>query len=467
MKKHYHLIGIGGIGMGTLASLLLAKGQGVSGSDIKENKVTLQLREKGATIFIGHDSSHVADADFVVFSSAIKADNPEMLAAVNKRIEIFQRAEFLAELMNDHTGITVAGAHGKTTTTSMISDLFLKAGLKPTTAVGGIVKGHSLDAKIGEGQYFVSEVDESDGSFLYFSPTYSIITNIDFEHLDYYLNWDNILDAYGRFIDKTKEDGLIIAYGEDERLMALLKEGERNFLTYGFSFDCDIYADNISFNAMTSEFDCIFKRKFLGRIKLGLPGRHNILNALSCICLGLILSIDFSVIQESLSGFPGVQRRFQIVGEIDDILVVDDYAHHPTEIKMTLDAARQIKKKRVIALFQPHRYSRLQSLTEEFAKSFEDCDFLIVTDVYAASEKPIKGVDAKQLCQMIKQKTPDQMAYLKKEKIVQFLLNIVQSGDLVISLGAGDITQVAYAFVSALKEKEKDCCPAAVPSQVS
>ena len=437
--------------MGALASLLLDKGYRVSGSDLADNKMTKRLKAKGAKIFIGHEAKNIQGADFIIYSSAVKETNVELMAAQAKNIPILKRAFLLAELMKSHVGITVAGAHGKTTTTSMISYLLMKAGLEPTTAVGGIVNGTSANAMWGQGKYFVAEVDESDGSFLYFAPQYSVITNVDLEHLDYYTHWENILKAYQKFIHQTAKNGFLIVCGEDENLLKLVRKSPCAFLTYGFSPHHDIWAKNIKLDYLQSSFECVVKGKNLATIQLFVPGRHNILNAMACIAVGLQLSIDPHVISETLSEFRGVQRRFQIKGDYDDILVIDDYAHHPTEIKATLDAAQSVKKKRVVAIFQPHRFTRLQSLWDDFLSSFKVCDYLIVTDVYAASEQPIEGITAKNLVRDMQKKTDKPVIYLAKDKIVEHLVHIVRSEDLVIILGAGDITKISEDAAEALR----------------
>jgi UDP-N-acetylmuramate--alanine ligase len=451
VHRHYHFIGIGGIGMGALASLLLKQGHRVSGSDIRENQIVIQLKQQGARIFIGHDTRNIEGADVIVFSSAITSHNSELTAAKKQKLSILPRAKLLAELMKDHIGITVAGAHGKTTTTSMISNLLIHAGFHPTTAVGGIVIGTPSHARLGEGEYFVAEVDESDGSFLYFSPKYSVITNIDFEHVDYYQNWDNILKAYREFIGRTQSEGVVLAYGEDVRLSTLLKESHCSFITYGLSPENELIAENLQSDNFLSSFDCVFQGTNLGKIQLQIPGKHNVLNALACIGLGLRLSIDFETIRESFNDYYGVQRRFQLKGVIEDIWIVDDYAHHPSEIETTLETAQSIKKNRLITVFQPHRYTRLKLLSEEFADSLTNSDYLIITNIYAASENPIEGITAEKLTKLIQGKTDSTVIYLEKEKIVNHLLKIAESGDLVLTMGAGDITHITDDFVKALK----------------
>jgi UDP-N-acetylmuramate--alanine ligase len=346
----------------------------------------------------------------------------------------------------------------------MAANLLMCCGLRPTTAVGGIVNGSSSHAHTGEGKYFVTEVDESDGSFLNFAPHYSVITNIDFEHVDYYHNWPNILRAYRSFVDKTVSRGVVIIYGDDERLSRLLQESGRNFRTYGFGPRNDIRAAGMLFDRFNSKFDCIVDGKNYGPVALNVPGRHNVANAMACISLGLSLSIDFAAVVDSLTKFYGVQRRFQLKGRVDDVWVVDDYAHHPTEIQNTLATAELFKQSiaaslpgrpvnRLIAVFQPHRYSRVNGLMEEFAESLTRCDHLVVTDIYAAGEQPIQGVTAEKLCERVRTMTDKPVRYLPKNEIVDYLLDLVKPHDLVMTLGAGDITRLSDDLTEALKKQ--------------
>lgn len=439
--------------MSTIASLLLAKGQRVSGSDVRENASVSRLIAQGASITVGHNSENIGDADIVVYSSAITDANCELAAAHRRGIPVLRRAQVLAQLMGEHTGITVAGAHGKTTTTSMIGQMMSAAGLEPTTAIGGIVMGSGLNAALGKGKYFVAEVDESDGSFLYFSPDYSIISNIDLEHLDYYQNWKHIADTYQEFFQRTSAGGVIIAYGDDHRLCDLIRQSGREFKTFGFSSDDDVFATNIRMQEFHTSFDCVIRGEVAGQVEIPIPGRHNIANALACLCLGSQLGIDFNVMAESLSGFGGVQRRFETLGIVEDIMVVDDYAHHPTEILATLQTAHEQHVGRVIGIFQPHRYSRLKALWKEFVESLKDVDYLIVTDVYAASENVIPGVESAAFVNDLKKISDHPVIYIKQEKIVNHLFKTAMPGDLVITLGAGDVNQVGYEFVRKKKMK--------------
>ncbi len=453
MSAHYHLIGIGGIGMGALASLLLAKGHKVSGSDLKANDLIGQLKKNGAVVHIGHHASNVQHPDYVVHSSAVRMNNPEMIEAHSRKIPVLQRAQVLAQLMNEQIGIAVAGAHGKTTTTSMVASLLVNAGLKPTTAVGGIINGAVSNANLGEGKYFVAEVDESDGTFLYFHPMYSIITNIDFEHVDFYKNWDGILEAYRKFILCGRQGGCVIACGEDQRLRALVEASGVKVLTYGFTGACDIFARDIVTDGFHTTFACHTNNGKWGDFTLMVPGRHNVLNALACIALGQQLGLSQEVMVQTLKEFNGVQRRFQLKGQVDGIMVVDDYGHHPTEITATLEAARLFHPRRLVTIFQPHRYSRTKFLLDEMVASLKQSDVLVLTDIYAAGEKPTDGISTQQLFEKLQGALGDKVIFLKKEDIVPYMTQHATSGDLVLFLGAGDIYHLSNVLAEALRKK--------------
>jgi UDP-N-acetylmuramate--alanine ligase len=452
MIRSIHFIGIGGIGMSGIAKIILKQGNRVSGSDIKESEATRELNSLGANVFIGHDASHLGDVDLVVYSSAINPKNPELVSAIKKNIPVVKRAQLLAELMKDKKGITVAGAHGKTTTTSLVSFMLNKSNFRPTVVTGGNVFNFNSNALLGEGAYFVAELDESDESFLYFNPTYSIVTNIDYEHLDHYKTWDNILNAFSRFFDQTQKNGLIFACGDDKNIMDILKHKNQKFISFGLSQDCDIYADKIYLQDFSSRFECIYRDKLLGQVVLNIPGRHNISNSLSVIALGLELGIGFDKIKDCLFDYKGVGRRFQLKGQANSIKIVDDYGHHPTEIRATLAAAKSMKPKRLVVAFQPHRYSRTKFLLEEFATCFDSADSLIITDIYAANEKPIPGITSRQLLKKIKQINKKDVVFLHKKDIVRHLLKIAKPGDLIMTLGAGDIGKLSDELLQRLKE---------------
>jgi UDP-N-acetylmuramate--alanine ligase len=452
MSKHYHLIGIGGIGMSGIAQLFLRRGIKISGSDIKESKTTEALRNLGAEVFIGHNAANIRDMDLVIYSSAIKEDNPEITEAKRLGIPLIKRAEALVELMKDKTVITISGSHGKTTTTSLISYLLLEAGLSPTVAIGGILKNIDANTSFGDGDFFVAEADESDGSFLYYRPNYSIITNIDYEHLDYYNDFQNEINTFKEFLNKTDDNGCVFACSDDMNLKDLVKNYKNRYVLFGLKQDADIYPGNIEIEGLSSKFDCFCKGRFIDRFDLSLGGMHNISNALSAIALALELNIDLSFIKKALSCYKGARRRLEIKFSDIDYLVIDDYAHHPTEIKATLSTVKNLKSDRIIAIFQPHRYSRTKLLLDEFGRSFDLVDYVIITDIYAASETPIEGITAQCIYDKIKERDPHKKIYfLPKEEIVSHVFAIKRPKDLIITLGAGDITKISDELAEKFK----------------
>ncbi|HTZ10881.1 MAG TPA: UDP-N-acetylmuramate--L-alanine ligase [Candidatus Margulisiibacteriota bacterium] len=449
---HYHLIGIGGIGMSGIAHLLLESGVKVSGSDLKEGAITQELKNSGAKIYLGHDAKNIQDAEVVVYSSAIKEDNPEFMEAKRRGLRLIKRAQALAELMRDKSVITVAGSHGKTTTTSLVSYMLMEAGLCPTAAIGGILKNIDTNACSGKGKFFVAEADESDGSFLYYRPKYSIITNIDREHLDYYKEFKVEIEAFREFILRTEEGGCLFCCADDANLIGLVKDYHNRYILFGLKENSGIYPKNIKFNGLASEFDCFYNGKLVSRFKLSLGGMHNISNALSVIAMGLELDIGLEVIKKTLINYKGAGRRLEVKFQDKGLTLIDDYAHHPTEIMATLSALKNFASKRTIAVFQPHRYSRTKILLDDFSASFADADNLIVTDIYPASESPIEGITAKLLCERIRSLSPGKkIDYLPKEEIVEYLLQIKKPGDLLVTLGAGDITRVCDELAKRLK----------------
>lgn len=454
MSRHYHLIGIGGIGMSGIAALLLRRGIKVSGSDLKANKITDGLKKQGVQIFVGHDASNIKGADLVIYSSAIKEENPEIVAAKAGGIALVKRAQALAELMKDKVVITVAGSHGKTTTTSLVSYLLLEAGLFPTAAIGGILRNIDTNAYFGDGKYFVAEADESDGSFLYYHPKYSIVTNIDHEHLDYYNNFQNELDAFSEFINLTDSEGCLFCCADDVNLRKLIKDYKKKYVLFGLTEKADIYPVNISFNGLNSQFDCFYHRKFVARFELALGGMHNISNSLAVVALGVELGISLEVIKNILKSYKGAGRRIEVKYDQKNCIVIDDYAHHPTEIMATIAAIKNLRSKRIIAVFQPHRYSRTKLLLDEFSKSFDLADYLIITDIYPASEPPMEGITGALLSEKVKRKYPQkEIHFLSKEEIVPHILRIMQPNDLVITLGAGDIVKTCEELVAGLENR--------------
>lgn len=453
MARHYHFIGIGGIGMSAIAQLLLQKGVRVSGSDLKPSRIIDNLKKNGAEIFIGHQAQNIKGADLVIYSSAIKEDNPEMRAAKAKKLAVVQRAQALAELMKDKKVITVTGSHGKTTTTALCAHLLLEAGLCPSSAIGGVFKNIDNNVCAGKGDFFVAEADESDGSFLYYRPRYSVITNIDHEHLDYYRDFKSALAAFQKFIAQTQEEGCLFCCSDDDNLRRMAKAAKKRHVLFGLTKGADIYPAAIKFNGLSSEFDCFYRNKFLERFSLALGGSHNISNSLSVIALGLELAVDLATIKHALATYQGTSRRLEIKFQNKDYTLIDDYAHHPTEIQATLKALKNLVAKRTIAVFQPHRYSRTKLLLAEFGKCFTLADELILTDIYPASEKPIPGISAMSVYESVKRNAPKKrVEFVAKEKITAHLLKIIRPGDLVIFLGAGDIVKICDELAEELKK---------------
>ncbi len=456
MNKRYHLIGIGGIGMSGIAQLLLRKGQRVSGSDLRMSLITEQLKKAGARIFIGHSPENLGNAETVVYSSAIKEENPELQEARRLGLTVLKRAEALAELMQDKLVITVTGSHGKTTTASLAATLLLEAGLHPCVAVGGILKNIDANSCLGAGKFFVAEADESDGTFLHYRPTYSIITNIDREHLDYYKEFNKELEAFRTYLNQTDKKGCVFCCDDDEHLKGLLKGYQGRFVLFGLHPSAHIYPQNIQRQGLRSKFDCFLKGRFIETFELALGGTHNISNALSVIALGLELKIDLKVIKATLKNFKGAHRRLETKFEDSDYLVIDDYAHHPTEIRATLEAAKGLGRQRLIAIFQPHRYSRTQLLLDEFGRSFDLADMVILTDIYPASEPPIPGVSSQRILDKIKQFSPEKKVFLwPKEQILDEVLKLIRPHDLVMTLGAGDIVKLSDSLSENLQAAMK------------
>jgi len=440
--------------MSGIAQLLLKSGARVSGSDLKAGRATRELEAMGAKIFIGHRAENIAGADVVVYSSAVKYDNPEVLQAKLSGLTLIKRAEALAKLMHDKTVITVAGSHGKTTTTSLASFLLLEAGLSPTVAIGGILNNINTNACLGKGEFFVAEADESDGSFLHYRPKFSVITNIDREHLDYYHDFENELKAFKDFIGNTDPKGCVFYCADDVNLRNLMVDYKFKSVSFGLAKRAEIYPENLKISGLSSDFDCIYKGRLLGGFHLALGGEHNISNALSVIGLGLELGIDLSFIRNTLANYKGTVRRLEVKFKDDSVTVIDDYAHHPTEIKVTLSALAKLNCKRLIVVFQPHRFSRTKLLLDEFAAAFDVADYIIITDIYAAGEEPIKGVSAGSIFEKIKGRLPVKpVYYLAKERIVEYLTGLLEPGDLAVTLGAGDIVKLSDELAEELTKK--------------
>jgi UDP-N-acetylmuramate--alanine ligase len=451
--QHIHFVGIGGIGMSGIAELLLNLKYKVSGSDLRESDITRRLTSLGGTVRLGHQGEWVNGADVVVTSSAVRADNPEVVAARDALIPVIPRAEMLAELMRlKKYGIAVAGSHGKTTTTSMVGWLMAQAGLDPTVVIGGQVNSLGTNAKLGDGEFLVAEADESDGSFLKLSPVVEVVTNIDLEHLDHYRDLDEIKAAFLSFIDKIPFYGAAVLCLDDQNIASLLPQIRKRVITYGMSSQADVHAREVTTAGLISEFDVCRGTLPLGRIRLALPGLHNVANSLAAIAVGLELDIPFATMAAALASFSGVQRRLQIKGESRGITVIDDYGHHPTEVKATLAALRAAwPKRRLTVLFQPHRYSRTKALFQEFCTAFHEADLLYLTEIYAASEQPLAGVSGESLAAGIRQHGQKQIEYVAEvDELAALVLPRLATGDVVLTLGAGNIHQIGDKVLAGL-----------------
>ena len=447
-----HFIGIGGYGMSALAHILCNAGFTVSGSDLQANKLTAGLQKAGALVFRGHRAEQVGGAELVVCSTAIPPDNPELQAARQRQVPIWHRSELLASLLNHRLGIAIAGAHGKTTTTAMVALLLEKGGLSPTAVIGGEVTFFGSNARLGEGPYVVAEACESDHSFLRYYPYVALITNIEPDHLEYYDgNFSKLVDSYRAFINNVREDGFAVICGDDPVLQQIRGELRPALLPYGLGDGVELKGENVQLKGLGSSFDVVFRGKQLGRIALNVPGEHNVLNALGAVAVALSLGLDFSVIAAALEAFDGARRRFEIVGSPEDILVVDDYAHHPTEIRATLQAARQ-SGRRVICIFQPHRYTRTPFLWNDFVQAFDEADRVLISGIYSAGEDPLPGISSNALVEAVRERGHSHVyAVETEEAILDYLQQQARRGDLVITMGAGDIWKTGREFVARKK----------------
>jgi UDP-N-acetylmuramate--alanine ligase len=457
--QRIHFVGIGGIGMSGIAEVLLNLGYKVSGSDLRESAVTDRLKKFGAIIFEGHRAENIHGAEVVVTSSAIAKANAEVSEAHKRKVPVIQRAEMLAELMRLKYGIAIAGMHGKTTTTSMVAAVLAAGNLDPTVVVGGRVDALGSNARLGKSQYLIAEADESDRSFLKLSPILSVVTNIDREHMDTYRDMQDVEDTFVDFMDRVPFYGMLVVCNDDDPLRALLPRLQRRYVTYGTRAGSDfrLIAPTTELEPGSpkpmSRFAIEYKGKSLGEFGLHVPGTHNVLNATAAIAVGIGLDIPVYSIQYALETFRGVDRRFQLKGEVDGIRVVDDYGHHPTEIRATLQAARQCTEGKIHVLFQPHRYTRTQALLEEFATSFGDADNLFVLDIYPASEQPIPGITAELLTQKIAASGPPAMYVSSTGDAITVAASVAKSGDLILTLGAGSVYQLGPQIVDALKAR--------------
>ncbi len=449
-QYHIHFVGVGGIGMSGIAELLRNLDYRVSGSDLNTSDITANLTRLGADIYQGHDARQIDGADVVVVSSAIREDNPEVVAAQQTSIPVIRRADMLAELMRLKYSIAVAGAHGKTSTTALLAAVLAEGAFDPTVVIGGKLIGVGTNAVLGKGEFIVAEADESDGSFLKFSPTIAVVTNIDREHLDFYSGLDEIKSVFLDFLHRIPFYGLAVLCLDSPPVQELLPDLQRRHVTYGCSIQADLQATDITFEGLKSIFRVKTANGELGRIRLNRPGMHSVYNSLAAIAVGLELEIPFEVIAKALETVEGVARRMEVKGEMDGITVVDDYGHHPTEIKATLDAVRQsYPGRRIVVVFQPHRYSRTQMLFDDFTQAFNQSDMLVVSSIYAASEKPIEGVSGELLYESIRKHGHKEVHYADDLEIALTLLQeTVVAGDVVVTLGAGNVVEVGESFLS-------------------
>jgi len=456
--QRVHFVGIGGIGMSGIAEVLLNTGYKVSGSDVRLSPVTERLQMMGATIFEGHSAEHIAGSDVVVISSAVRNDNPEVQAARDEHVPVIPRAEMLAELMRLKYGIAVAGMHGKTTTTSMVAAVLAAGGLDPTVVVGGRVDAMGSNARVGKSEYLVAEADESDRSFLKLSPIVEVVTNIDREHMDCYRDLRDVEQTFIEFMDLVPFYGIVVACNDDENLRKLLPAVRRRVITYGTREDSDFLISDTRFRSgdgvhlSNSSFHVRYRDKDLGEFGLHVPGEHNVRNATAAIAVGMGLGVPVAGIRDALEQYTGVDRRFQVKGRVNGITVIDDYGHHPTEIKATLAAARQCGFARVHVIFQPHRYSRTQLLMEEFATAFENTDALVLLDIYPASEQPIEGVTSQALGQRISANgTSLVLNAASFDEAVRLVCASARPGDVVLTLGAGNVSQIGPLVLKELE----------------
>jgi UDP-N-acetylmuramate--alanine ligase len=452
-----HFVGIGGIGMSGIAEVLHAMGHAVSGSDLNETDVTRRLAGLGVKVMKGHLARHVKGADVVVKSSAVGEENPEVAAARKARIPVIPRAEMLAEVARLKYSVLVAGAHGKTSTTSLIAEIAAHAGMDPTIVIGGRLTSIGTNARLGQGEYLIAEADESDGSFLGLLPTIAVVTNIDREHLDHYKTFDRVLEAFTAFLNKVPFYGRGIVCLDCPHIQEILPRVLRPCVTYGFAAQAEYRAVDVAPEGARMAFTALRGERELGRFRVALVGRHNVLNCLAAIAAADELGIPVDASSAALDAFKGIHRRFELKGEAGGVTVFDDYGHHPTEIRATLAGARENFKGRIVVAFQPHRFTRTQLLFDEFAGAFNDADELFVVDIYAASEKPIEGVSAARLVDAIAARGHRSARHVgRRDRVAAELRAMVRPGDMVITLGAGDIWRSGMELLDALKGAAKD-----------
>ncbi|CAN2041821.1 UDP-N-acetylmuramate--L-alanine ligase [Candidatus Magnetomoraceae bacterium gMMP-15] len=456
-KKNYHIhfVGIGGIGMSGIAEILLNQGYQVSGSDLISSEITQRLKSNGVDFFKGHNAQYIQNADVVVISSAISKDNPEVTAALKASLPVIPRAEMLAELMRFKYSIAVAGAHGKTSTTAMISSVLSLAKLDPTVVIGGELMGSGINAISGSGKFIVVEADESDGSLLKMSPTIAVITNIDLEHLDFYSDIEDIKNTFLTFINSIPFYGCSVLCIDSKPVKDIIPEINKPYITYGITEEADFQASDICTEHLASRYKLIHKGKSLGEVFVSLPGIHNVYNSLASITLALTLEIPYETIKQALKNLKGVHRRLEIKGERCGVTVIDDYGHHPTEIKTTLQTLKQSwPEKRLVAVFQPHRYTRTAALFDDFVKAFDLSDILLIIPIYSACENPIKGVDSFKLYEKIKTNRYNNIFFEDSmESALAFLSEILHDGDILLTIGAGDVWKIGERFLNAVISK--------------
>ncbi|HEY2735830.1 MAG TPA: UDP-N-acetylmuramate--L-alanine ligase [Polyangiales bacterium] len=451
--RSIHFVGIGGIGMSGIAEVLIAHGFNVSGSDLAESESTRRLANLGARIALGHRAENARDADVVVFSSAVKPDNPELIEAQRRMIPVIPRAEMLAELMRLQDGIAIAGSHGKTTTTSLVATVLRAASLDPTVIIGGKLNVLGSGAARGHGKFLVAEADESDGSFLHLSPVVSVVTNIDPEHLDHYGSLAALKEAFVQFANKVPFYGLVVACLDHPEVQSILPRIEKRTLTYGLSAQADYSAKQLRSAGLSSRFTLVQRGQRDDEFEVSMPGVHNVQNALAVIAVADELGVTRDVTKRALATFAGVQRRFTVRGEARGITVIDDYGHHPAEVRLTLEAAQRAYGRRVVVAFQPHRYSRTHLLFDELARAFNGADLLFLTDVYAAGESPIDGADSAHLARAVTAHGHRDVTYVPdRSDLSAAMLPRLAAGDVVITLGAGNITQTGPELLAALGE---------------
>ncbi|WP_199618516.1 UDP-N-acetylmuramate--L-alanine ligase [Paenibacillus alkalitolerans] len=454
-EQHVHFIGIGGYGMSAIARVLLEMGYHVSGSDVAQQELTEKLAAKGAKVYIGHEAKHVEGADLVVYTTAAAKDNVERTAAEALNIPVIHRSQMLARLLNAKKGVAVAGAHGKTTTSSMIALVMEKCGIDPTYIIGGEIMNVGNNAKAGKGDYVVAEADESDGSFLQYQPAIAVITNIEADHLEYYDgSFEKLKSAYARFLNQVKEGGKAVVCTDDSVVTELLASSKTDCITYGIEQAADYVAEDVRLGDRKAEFSVVRAGVKLGRVELSVPGKHNVYNALATMIVALEAGLPFVEAAAALKEFRGAKRRFQVLGDVNGVIVIDDYAHHPTEIVATIAAAK-VTGKRIIAVFQPQRYTRTFFLLDQFSRAFPEADEVIVVDIYSPEgEHQIEGVSAAKLSELIRQNSNANVRHIStKEEVLEFLKGYVKSGDLVLTMGAGDIWKVAKELAAALEKK--------------